>query len=74
MRDGIEERLELDVIIGGDTGQAPFGELVILRGKACQHRLFHGLEQMAAADAKAAHADLEAGLDVPKGEPARRQT
>lgn len=39
---GIEELFELDVIIGGDAGQAPFGELVILRRQAGQGRLFHG--------------------------------
>lgn len=52
---GIEELFELDGIIGGDAGQSPFGELVILRRQAGQGRLFHGLEQMTTADAEAAH-------------------
>src|SRR6185295_12705968 len=55
VRHGIEEALELDMVVGGDAGQTPFGELVVLHRQAAQHGAFHGLEQMAPADAKTAH-------------------
>lgn len=34
MRSGIEEGLELDVIIGRHADQTPFGEFVVFTGKA----------------------------------------
>src|SRR5690606_30886593 len=40
VRHGIEEGLELDMIVGGDPSQAPFGELVILHWQARQGRPF----------------------------------
>ena len=55
VRYGIEEALELDMVVGGDAGNAPFGELVVLHRQAAQRGTFHGLEQMATADAEAAH-------------------
>src|SRR5690606_21864202 len=55
VRDGIEEALELDVIIRRDPRQAPFGELVVLCGKGCEGWAFDRLEEMPAADAEPAH-------------------
>jgi|SRR5690606_15781157 len=54
VRDGIEEALELDVIIRRDPRQAPFGELVVLCGKGCEGWAFDRLEEMPAADAEPA--------------------
>ena len=53
--DGIEEALELDVIIRRDPCQAPFGELVVLAGQACERRTFHRFEEMPAADTEPSH-------------------
>ena len=36
VRDGIEEALELDMVIRRDPRQAPFGELIVLGGQACE--------------------------------------
>ncbi len=43
------------MVIGADTGEAPFGELVVLAGQAGEREALDGLEEMAATDAKAAH-------------------
>ena len=55
VRHGIEEGLELDMVVSGHTGQTPFGEFVILGWQACQRRSFDRFEEMAAADAEAAY-------------------
>jgi hypothetical protein len=55
VRDGIEEGLELDMVIRRDPCQAPFGELVVLAGQACERRAFDRFEEMPAADAEPAH-------------------
>ncbi len=55
VRDGIEEAPELGMVIRRDPRKAPFGELVLLGGQACERRAFDRLEEMAAADTQPAH-------------------
>ena len=63
VRHGIEEGLELDMVVGGHTGQTPFGEFVILGRKACQRRSFDRFEEMAAADAETTYDMVVDALD-----------
>ena len=55
VRHRIEEALVLDVIVDADAGEAPFGELVVVARQRRQRLALDGLEEMAAADAEAAH-------------------
>lgn len=55
MRHGIEKGFVFDVIVRRDANQTPFGELVIVTGKAGERGTFNILEQMSATDTKASH-------------------
>jgi hypothetical protein len=55
VRHGIEEFVDLDVIVDADARDAPFGVLILLLGQLLHDRQFDRLEQLTAADAEAAH-------------------
>ena len=54
-RHGVKVPMELDVIIRGDAGAAPFGILIGLAGQRHQSGPIDGLEELPAAGAELAH-------------------
>ena len=52
VRDGIKEGIELDMVVGADTDEAPLGELVGVPRQRRQGSPFHALEEVPATDAE----------------------
>ncbi len=55
MRYGMEEGLELDMVIRGHADQTPFGEFAVFARKAGECSTVDALKQLPAADAEPAH-------------------
>ena len=55
VRHGIEELVDLDMIVDADARNAPLCILIVLLGQLLHDRRFDCFEQLAAADAEAAH-------------------
>lgn len=55
VRHGIEERLELDMVVRRDAGQTPLGEFVVFARKACERSTLDALKQLPATDAQPTH-------------------
>ena len=64
VRHGVEEALELDVVVGAGPRQPPLGVLVVLRWQRRELRPLDGVEQLAAGDVQAADAVI---VDPVKG-------